>query len=212
MPGGRPQGPTKLRQRVVVRDPLTGTHRTLAAGAAIVEAIQTGAYAERAARSVGVSTATYYSWVDQGAAVRVLLGQNPAATLTAAQREVLGFLEAVDAAEAVYEVTGLRALEAIGLGRVTLEVVTERWQPGAPDAAGVVGPDVLVERTVKRTGMAPSAAAIQWKLTRRFPDRYQLRPDLDPSGEQPDLSAGRVGQLTEQVEQYLANMTPGEQP
>lgn len=208
---GRGRGrPHKLDQPLVVRDPFTNEDQHTTVAEYIVELITRGAYGERAARSAGIATATYHSWLAQGGQVRTMLGENPSARLTAAQRRHLDFLEAVDSAEARYETTGLLALERIGLGQVTLETITERWMPGPVDpASGERGPDVLVERTVKRHGVPPNAAALQWKLTRKFPDRYQLREDMGTDTPVPDLTKNGVDQLVGEVEAFLAQQSPG---
>lgn len=197
MPGGRP---TLLTHPLQVKDP-DGTLRTCTVAERVVELIEQGAYAERAARSCGVSPATFYSWLDQGGKVKLLLGQNPRARLTRAQGRHLEFLEAVEAAEFVYEMTALQALERIALGTVTMEQITETFvmdDQGEPQ---------LKERKIRRANALPSAAAIQWKLTRRFPERYQLAdPGLNDT--QPDMTADNVNRLVADVQAYVQQMTP----
>lgn len=198
MPGGRP---TLITHPLQVRDPITGEARDTTVGERIVELIEQGAYAERAARACGVAKSTFYSWMDQGGQIRLLLGQNPQAKLRVAQARLLEFLDAVEAAEFLYEMTGLQALEAIALGRVTVETVTEKY-----DATGT-----LTERIVKSTQQLPNPQVIQWKLTRRFPERYHV-VDETVNDTQPDLSSDNVERLVADMEAYVAAMAPAKSP
>ena len=200
MSGGRP---TIITHPLQVTDPLTGEARQTTVAERIVDLIETGAYAERAARSCGVATSTFYAWLDQGGKVRQRLGIDPQAKMTVADRRHLEFLEAVEAAEFRYEMTALQALEAIALGRITTETVTEKYTAVTKDDGTVE--QVLAERTVRTQQQLPSAAAIQWKLTRRFPERYQLHDD-PVADDRPDLTADNVNRLVDDVADYLAQM------
>lgn len=203
-PPGRPSPLLELRH---VPAP-GGGYREVTVADRIVELLASGTYVERAARATGIAKGTLYGWLDLASTTRELLalhGDN--ADVTEHARACVAFSDAVDTAEATYELTALTALEQLAAGRVTLETVTERYERGSD------GTDVLVERTVKRQGLAPNPNVITWKLTRRFPERYQLRPaTVDPgagAGAEPDLSAEAVRAMLADLDAFTLAMDPG---
>lgn len=193
MPGGRP---SKIDQRITLADGRTTTVRDR-----IVELIGIGAYVERAARATGIGKGTLYGWLERAAHSREKLAQNPRHKLVAHDLACIEFSDAVEDAEARYEMTSLAALERIASGTVRLETVTERYEPAQPG-----GDPVLVERTIKRHGVAPNPHVITWKLVRRFPERYQLAPDAGAaarSGDSPvDLTPAAVAQLSADLDEF----------
>lgn len=194
--GGRP---SKLSApTVVMRD---GTRQTITVAERIVDLIRSGAYAERAARSAGIAKGTFYGWLEVAGQARQLLAAGTAPSkLTDHQRECLQFSDAVEDAEAAYEMGALLGLERLAVG-MPREVVTEKWIRGAN------GEEVLAERTVRTETGVPSAHAIIWKLTRRFPERYQLNFDPGAAASElsdVDLTDSALASMIDDVDRFLA--------
>lgn len=209
---GRPVGrPSPLLELRHVPAP-GGGYREITVADRIVELLATGAYVERAARAVGIAKGTLYGWLDLASTTREALalhGDN--ANVTDHARACVAFADAVETAEATYELTALTALEQLAAGRVTLETVTERWERTSD------GGEALVERTVRRQAVAPNPSVITWKLTRRFPDRYQLRPaTVEPgsggSGGEPDLTPDAVRAMLADIDAFTMAVSPDDLP
>ena len=169
----------------------------------IIDLMQNGCYAERAAREAGVRTSTFYDWLSVATATREKLARLPKYQPTDHEQACVDLSDAVGEAEARYEMTALTALERIGHGLVTLEVVTEKY-----DAKGE-----LTERTVKTTGLPPNPHTIMWKLTRRFPERYQLTPNLGAATPPPpdsgpvEVTSAAGEQLLVEIEEFVRDFT-----
>lgn len=196
-PGGRP---SKLDQKLVVTR--NGQRTEITVADRIIEYLRGGAYVERACAAVDVRKGTFYGWLQIAGQARSLLVLDDNAKLTDHQRRCLEFSDAVDRAEAEYEIAGLLALEQLAQG-VTRETVTERWEIDSR------GEERLIERKVVRSTGEPSVAAITWKLTRRFPERYQT--NFDPgaaaaSGAEIDLGQGAMDDMVADIDRFLAEV------
>lgn len=200
----RPPGrPSKLDQKLVVTR--GGQRVEITVADRIIEYLRGGAYVERACAAVDVRKGTFYGWLQVAGQARSLLVLDEDVKLTDHQRRCLEFSDAVDRAEAEYEIAGLLALEQLAQG-VTRETVTERWEVDAR------GEERLVERRVVRQTGEPSVAAITWKLTRRFPERYQL--NFDPgaaaaAGADVDLGEAAMNEMIADVDRFLAEAGAG---
>ena len=184
--------PSALLATITLRD---GRQSTVAAR--IVELIGIGAYAERAARAAGVPKATFYGWLERAQMARERLALQPNVKLSEHDAACLALSDAVEDAEATYEMTSLAALERIGQGGVQLTTTVEKL-----NAKGEV-----IERTTKVTGLAPNPAVLMWKLVRKFPERYQLRPDAGAAGSSGgdfpiDLTPGKIAEMVNDVELF----------
>lgn len=192
-----PGRPSRIDQPITLAD---GSSTTI--GARIVDLIgTTGAYAERAARSAGVPKATFYGWLERAALAREKLAQHPSLKLPAHDVSCMQFADAVEDAEARYEMTSLTALERLGQGVVRLETVVEKYEVDPTTGEGK-----LVERTVKSTGLAPNPNVIMWKLVRKFPERYRLHHDAgaaaSASDNPIDLTPARIAEMVNDVEEF----------
>lgn len=174
--------------------------RTITVADRIVELIAIGAYAERAARSAGVPKATFYGWLERAQMARETLAMKPGTKLSPHDAACLALSDAVEDAESTYEMTALAALERIGQGGVNLTTTVEKY------GIGENGEQVLVERQTRVTGLAPNPSVLMWKLVRRFPERYQLRPDAGAAAaagdELVDLTPGAIADMVSDVEAF----------
>lgn len=141
----------------------------------IISDVRAGLYAERAARRAGIATSTFYDWEKRGREARrqIDAGQTTLSQLRVNERRCLEFSEAVEQAEAEWEARANVDLERLSRGGVAIVETTVK-----------VGPDgnVLEERT-KTSHTLPDAATIEWRLERRFPDRYGRRTKIEGTGE-----------------------------
>lgn len=142
----------------------------------IIQALRAGNYVETAAMSVGISKMSVYEWLKVGgqAAMKINAPGGNLSKLSQHERKCLAFSDAVREAEAAWEVDSNARLQQLAIGGVTTKTVTEKV-----DADGK-----LLERTVKTETHAPSAQVLEWRLTRRFPNRYSQRVEVSgPGGE-----------------------------
>jgi hypothetical protein len=163
--------PSKIHDVVNVRD--DGTRVTVADR--IVAALRAGNYLEPSAQAVGVAKTTVYEWIKLGGAAQRRItndGVNRSA-LSQHERRCLDFADAVADAQAEWEVDANARLQRLAVGDHTVVTVTEK----------VNADGELLERTTKTERLAPSAQVLEWRLTRRFPDRYSQRVEVSgPEG------------------------------
>jgi hypothetical protein len=197
MPGGRPSNIDTVLRNVERRDPETGeiTLVPVTVFSHIVDALRVGMYLEPAILSTGISKSTVYAWLKTAGTITLAhsgreVNRNK---LSAHERRCLDFLEAVDEAQHSWELRALADHSRIERGGWQSVTVREKV-----NAAGEV-----VERTTTSETMAPDARAIEWRLTRRFPERYSQRVVL--SGDFDELSdTDRALGLADAVGAYLA--------
>lgn len=208
MPGG---APSKLDQVVGYRD-ADGDRVPVTAFDRIVAGQRTGNYIEVSAASAGVGRSTVFGWLKIGAqvyaraALRGLEVDDPALDLTPHEQRCREFSDAVAEANASYEIgeqANLNRLARGGLTTVRTTVKTQRQPvPGKDNEYAMVE----VERTVVTETLAPNAQVIEWRLTRKFPDRYALRSDLDdPLGGIDETAESLAGE----VRTYLQGVDDG---
>lgn len=166
MPGGRP---SKIDQVVGTRTADDGTTIDITAADRILLALRTGNYFEQACAAAGVHRETAYGWLRRGAqsVARAALTDVPVEELDLTSHDLrcVEFSDAVAQAEAQWEVQANTLLENAARGGGVEVTVTEKH-----DAAGN-----LVETTTRTTTLPPNVQVIEWRLTRRYPDRYYPR-------------------------------------
>lgn len=202
--------PSKLDATARVKD---GKAQTVADR--IVELMATGAYVERAAAEVGIHKDTLYEWLRVANQARI--GQAMGRSLSPHERRCLAFSDAVEQAEASYELAALGALERIGRGgyvrRVSTVVErTEVLNVPQPDGS-VLTTEVVVERTrTTREEPAPgNVAALVWKLRHRFPERYSEKLVVEQVQAGDPDPAAKARAVADEVAAYLtgvADATP----
>lgn len=144
----------------------------------ILDAITAGNYIECAAALAGIHKDTFYEWLKVGAQASADLhsGRRTEADLTEHDHDCRSFSDAVVEAQARSEARDVAQLAELARGGRKIESSTVK-----KDAAGNV-----VETTTRTEVAEPSAAVLQWRLERRFPDKWGRRrievsgPDGEP--------------------------------
>lgn len=208
MPAGRP---SKIDQIVRYRD-RDGERVPVTAFDQVIGLLRVGNYIETAAASAGVHRETVHAWLRTGAqavaraATRGLDLDDPALNLTDHEQRCIEFSDAVAEATSSWEVQAIGTLEQLGRGgyqttRVTIK--TER----VPDASQPSGfRHEEVERTTVTETLPPSAQVLEWRLTRRYPQRYAINPDREVEATGAEDVAG---QLADELRTYLTGVEDG---
>jgi hypothetical protein len=189
--------PSKIDQVVGYRPGPNGEQLPVAAWERIVQALRTGNYFETACASAGVHRETAYGWLRTAAqlvARAAVQNVDPDdLVLSPYESTCLVFSDAMVRAEAEWEVHAISVLEQLGFG--LLSATTTRVKT---DAAGEV-----LETVTTTEALVPDAQVLQWRLTRRFPERYSQRvqvASVDVAGDGPEAAAAR---LAGEVRAYL---------
>lgn len=162
MPGGRPSAIDRVVAHVQGR-PVTAAQQ-------IVQAVAAGNYMETAAAAAGVHKDTLYEWLKVGAAAHSKQGR-----LSHHEQACAEFSDAVAEALAQSEATDVTRLAQLAQGGLVVETVTERMNV----IQGQNGEQIqVVERTVKSETLAPSLAAVTWRLERRFGKRWGRKTEV----------------------------------
>lgn len=133
----------------------------------IVTSLRAGNYIEASAALAGITKQSVYEWLKIGAQASADLANDRTTLtkLTKHQRDCLAFSDAVAEAQAAAEVRDVATLSKLAEGGATVTTVTEK-----KDQTGNV-----VETTTRTEVAQPSAQVLQWRLERRFPDRWGRR-------------------------------------
>jgi hypothetical protein len=175
--------PSKIDQvvgyRTINHDDGTTEQRPVTTADRITAHLRNGNYFEQACAAAGVHRETAYGWLRIGAQAiaRAASTGIPLDDLDLPVHHLacVAFSDAVAEAEAEWEVRANTTLETLARGGITSETVTEKQDPTRLDENGQ---PLVVERTVRTERTLPSAQVLEWRLTRRFPERYGHRVDL----------------------------------
>lgn len=188
MAGGRP---SEILKVVGYRE-VDGVQTPIKVGERVAELMAQGNYLEMSARSAGISAKTAYNWLKAGARIEIAnagdADTNPA--LTETERGYVQFLRAVLEAESRYEVGANLDLQRLARGGLTVTTTTEKQEL-------VDGEWKTTGRTVRTEELPPDGSVIQWRLTRRFRDRYAAVGDLS------DLDGPMALSIEERAESLL---------
>lgn len=182
-----------------------GTGEPITVAERIVASIRAGNYFEPAAAAAGITKITAYEWLKVAGHLRLRARGRPVTTLdpapSAHELRCLEFSNAVDEAQAIWEVGANTQLEQLARGG--LEVVTTTVKTLASGD---------VETTVKTEKLAPNAQVIEWRLTRKFPARYGERIQVDGrvDGRVEFTVAERAQTLAGDLAAYLAGHDAGQ--
>lgn len=155
----------------------------------IVELLASGNYIEGAAAGAGVHKDTVYHWLKIGAQVHLRAGAGSIDDLELSdfERKCAEFSDAVAEAEGRYESSSNLTLERLARGGIpqTTETVERGPAPVNPATGGptydsegreVLGP--ILKSSTRSTSTLPDAQVIEWRLTRRFRQRYAERLEV----------------------------------
>lgn len=171
MPGGRPSLIDATIDYRPDGTPITVQDR-------ICAALRAGSYRGEAFRSAGLNRDTGYGYLQTAARVKLRARGGPIEALrpkpSAHELRCLAFSDAVEEADASWEIGALATLERLARGGIPqIKTVTKR---GPDQADGSPGP--ILEKTVTEESTLPSAQVLEWRLERKFPDRYGRRVEI----------------------------------
>lgn len=164
----KPKGPG---QPSLIDQPLTIGDDTRTVAEHLVEAIRGGNYIETAAAMTGVGKSTVYGWLKLGADASRKLDKG--LDITEHEAKCRAFSDAVVQAQAQSEALDVAMLGALGRGGRKVVHVTEKRDKN----------NRVVEKVTRTETLPPSERALQWRLERRFPDRWGRKVELSgPNG------------------------------
>lgn len=170
----------------------------------IPDLIRKGNYLETAAARAGVRKTTVHAWLRTGA--QAFNRQHTAnqlempCSLTPMEKACIAFLDAVALAEAEYEVEANDTLGLLANGGIKTVKTTVKRGPRAED--GSEGP--ILEETTVTEYLAPDKQVLEWRMTRRFPEKYGNKIEVTDGGKGADLGDGDVAeQLIGSIEEFL---------
>lgn len=150
------------------------------------------------AASAGVSNTALYKWRLDGARLRAIEAQGKR-ELTERERVFVDFVNALERAEAAWEVGKLSIIQGAAEGGYQHEKVTEKWEM-------VDGELKLTERNVVRWTADPQWTAAAWQLERRKPQKYGKRMALtDGEGGPLIPPAEQARELVDSVRLFLVD-------
>lgn len=194
---GRPSALDRVIGRNNDDEPITAEER-------ILDDLRNGAYIETACANVGIHKDTYYGWRKIAAKIRAAHdGRVPTRGLTAHEKRCVAFSDSVDESEASFE---RDALERLGLaargGAVKTKTVIKRGPPN-PAIAGDAG--AVLETTTTTERLPPDASVDEWRLERKFPQKYGRRVEVVGDDGGPVLFSleERTEMVADQLEAFL---------
>lgn len=161
----------------------------------ITNALRAGSYFEQATANAGISKETAYEWLRVAGRARIRArGDLDQIELTDHERDCLRFSDSVDEAQSSWEIGALATLEQLARGGI--EVVKKVTKTDHQ------GNELEVTTTVEHT--LPSAQVLEWRLERKYPDRYGRRVEVTGRDGEPLLGAAdRQEALVETFDAYL---------
>lgn len=166
---GRPSNLTTVIGYTEEGDPITVGNR-------IVNALRAGAYFEQACSAAAVHKETAYGWLRIAGKARIRARGDLDSiddTLTDHERACLTFSDSVAEAESSWEVGALALLERLARGGIAQVKTVVKV-----DTKGKV-----LETTTTTEHSLPSAQVLEWRLERRFPQRYGRRISIEDDRE-----------------------------
>lgn len=177
--------------------PDTGADQPVTIADRILQALTAGTPEAGAAASVGLSVTALRDWRTEGNRLNQQLaaGTLNRSHLSHHQRRLADF--AVEATRAIgeWEVRSNTILESLAAGGLVVETVTRKTMM-------VEGAEVETERTVRKETLLPDRQVLQWRLARRFPDRYSERREITGKDGEPIPVEIRVGKILEGFAQF----------
>lgn len=189
-----PRRPPEIN-RIIDRGP-DGTDVTVADR--IVISIRAGNYLATAAAAVAVTVYTVHEWLRIGALLRSERYANPEAIASDYEEACARFSVAVQRAEAEWEMQSSMLLERLARGGATHSITTTRT-----DAQGNV-----IESITKTEILPPNAQVLQWRLSRRHPDRYSERKEVSGPAGAPIAIEIRARAILEAMDRVLHDDPP----
>lgn len=171
----------------------------------IVNGLRAGSYFEPAVAAAGIAKTTAYGWLRIAGKIRLENnGVDPDELLFLSdnERRCCRFLHAVEEAEGIYEIGALTTLERLARGGLTVKTVTTKR-----DAHGAT-----IEVTEKIETLAPNAQVLEWRLSRRFPERYATRVEFSGGIDVGLDTDDRANALAESLTAYLAGLEDAQTP
>lgn len=190
--------PTKIEQVVATRETPNGV-RQVRAWERIVEVLAIGGYFEQGCAVAGVPKRTAYDWLRKGADLTARQAIDPDVVGTETEVIAQQFADAVARAEYEWEARALTTLEQLARGGIEQVVTTTKRERN--DKGDIVD----VETTTRTSRTLPDAKVIQWRLERRFPERYGHKVDVTSGGLPLQPPEERAKSLAEQAQLHLAN-------
>ncbi len=172
------------------------------AGEHVVERMELVNDLKVSAASAGVSNTALYQWRLDGARLRAIEAQGKR-TLTERERVFVDFVNALERAEAAWEVGRLSIIQGAAEGGYQHEKVTEKWEM-------VDGELRLTEKTVVRWTADPQWTAAAWQLERRKPQKYGRRMALTDGEGGPLIPQDEAARgLADSLREYLTGVEDG---
>ena len=159
----------------------------------IVTALGAGSYFEQACACAGVHRETAYEWLRVAARLRIRARDEE--TRSDRERWCVELSDAVERAEAQWELSTVTSLDTLGGGGVLHTVETVKTDADR----------TLIEKTVRSSRALPDARVLMWRLERRFPEQYGRRIEPHPPTAEHVLSLDeRASALLESAKAFEA--------